>query len=48
MDHSIFFYLLDDKGDFMEYFGKNYKAEEVSSKMQFAMDARKKLDKSKS
>lgn len=33
VDHSIFFYLLDDQGEFMEFFGKNMTATEVAEKM---------------
>lgn len=33
VDHSIFFYLVNPEGDFMEFFGKNLTASEVSSKM---------------
>jgi len=33
VDHSIFFYLMDKKGEFLEYFGKNLSAEEVAHKM---------------
>ncbi len=33
VDHSIFFYLMGKNGEFLEYFGKNMTAEEVSLKM---------------
>uniref|UniRef100_A0A7S0CSQ2 Thioredoxin domain-containing protein n=1 Tax=Amorphochlora amoebiformis TaxID=1561963 RepID=A0A7S0CSQ2_9EUKA len=33
VDHSIFFYLMGTKGEFLEYFGKNLTAEEVATKM---------------
>lgn len=33
VDHSIFFYLLDREGQFMEFFGKSKSAEEVAGKM---------------
>lgn len=33
VDHSIFFYLMDRQGDFLEFFGRNETAEEVSAKM---------------
>lgn len=37
VDHSIFFYLLNPEGEFMEFFGKNLKAEEVTLKMAKAL-----------
>lgn len=33
VDHSIFFYLLDREGQFMEFFGKSKSAEEVAGRM---------------
>jgi len=33
VDHSIFFYLLDREGQFLEFFGKSKSAEEVSQRM---------------
>lgn len=33
VDHSIFFYLVNKEGDFLEFFGKNLTAPEVSHKM---------------
>lgn len=33
VDHSIFFYLLNPEGEFLDFFGKNLSAEEVSLKM---------------
>jgi len=37
VDHSIFFYLLNPEGEFMEFFGKNFTAEEVTFKMAAAL-----------
>jgi protein SCO1/2 len=39
VDHSIFFYLMDKRGDFMEYFGKWMSAEEVANKMRQTISA---------
>jgi protein SCO1/2 len=33
VDHSIFFYLMDEQGEFSEFFGKNFSAEEVTIKI---------------
>jgi protein SCO1/2 len=33
VDHSIFFYLLDREGKFMEVFGKSLSAEQVADKI---------------
>jgi protein SCO1/2 len=33
VDHSIFFYLLDREGHFVEFFGKSKSAEEVAQRM---------------
>jgi cytochrome oxidase Cu insertion factor (SCO1/SenC/PrrC family) len=33
VDHSIFFYLVNKEGEFLEFFGKNLTAAEVSNKM---------------
>lgn len=33
VDHSIFFYLINQEGDFLDFFGKNLTPEEVSVKM---------------
>jgi cytochrome oxidase Cu insertion factor (SCO1/SenC/PrrC family) len=33
VDHSIFFYLMDRDGEFMQYFAKNMSAEDVAMKM---------------
>lgn len=33
VDHSIFFYLMDREGEFMEFFGKSRSAEEVAGRM---------------
>lgn len=33
VDHSIFFYLTDRRGQFMEYFGKFMSAEDVAHKL---------------
>jgi protein SCO1 len=38
VDHSIFFYLMDRDGEFMEYFGKNLTADEVATKMSLLLD----------
>lgn len=34
VDHSIYFYLLDPDGAFVEAFGKDVQAEEVASKVE--------------
>lgn len=33
VDHSIFFYLMDRQGEFMQFFGKNMSAEDIALKM---------------
>jgi protein SCO1/2 len=39
VDHSIFFYLVNKEGEFLEFFGKNLTASEVSNKMVKALKA---------
>jgi len=39
VDHSIFFYLMDPLGQFVDAFGKNTTAKEVSEKVMTAMEA---------
>lgn len=33
IDHSIMFYLMNDKGEYVDYFGKALTAEEITSKI---------------
>jgi len=39
VDHSIFFYLLDREGQFMEFFGKSRSADEVAARMSQLIEA---------
>ena len=33
VDHSIFFFLMDPNGEFVEFFGRNATADEVADKL---------------
>jgi cytochrome oxidase Cu insertion factor (SCO1/SenC/PrrC family) len=33
VDHSIMFYVMDDNGQFVDYFGKSLSPEEITDKM---------------